>query len=75
MTWYDWELKHDLNISLQFFANSMSRLLLPVDGAHAASCEEMAIAMSSAEAAAYNGLQQCIETVMAEVSYWITSLV
>ncbi|GMY23754.1 exocyst complex component SEC10b [Fagus crenata] len=51
----------------QFFANSMSRLLLPVDGAHAASCEEMANAMSSAEAAAYKGLQQCIETVMAEV--------
>ncbi|KAK2650202.1 hypothetical protein Ddye_017691 [Dipteronia dyeriana] len=51
----------------QFFANSISRLLLPVDGAHAASCEEMATAMSSAEAAAYKGLQQCIETVMAEV--------
>ena len=54
--------------SLQYFANSISRLLLPVDGAHAASCEEMATAMSSAEAAAYKGLQQCIETVMAEVS-------
>ncbi|XP_052113668.1 exocyst complex component SEC10b [Arachis duranensis] len=52
---------------LQYFANSISRLLLPVDGAHAASCEEMATAMSSAEAAAYKGLQQCIETVMAEV--------
>ncbi|KAK6920074.1 Exocyst complex component Sec10-like [Dillenia turbinata] len=51
----------------QYFANSISRLLLPVDGAHAASCEEMATAMSSAEAAAYKGLQQCIETVMAEV--------
>ncbi|XP_019418705.1 PREDICTED: exocyst complex component SEC10-like [Lupinus angustifolius] len=51
----------------QYFANSISRLLLPVDGAHAASCEEMATAMSSAEAAAYRGLQQCIETVMAEV--------
>lgn len=38
-----------------------------MDGAHAASCEEMATAMSSAEAAAYKGLQQCIETVMAEV--------
>ena len=47
----------------------MSRLLLPVDGAHAASCEEMATAMSSAETAAYKGLQQCIETVMAEVRY------
>ncbi|KAK8981385.1 hypothetical protein V6N11_027807 [Hibiscus sabdariffa] len=51
----------------QYFANSISRLLLPVDGAHAASCEEMATAMSSAERAAHKGLQQCIETVMAEV--------
>ncbi|XP_042506058.1 exocyst complex component SEC10b-like isoform X2 [Macadamia integrifolia] len=51
----------------QYFANSLSRLLLPVDGAHATSCEEMATAMSSAEAVAYKGLQQCIETVMAEV--------
>ncbi|KAF5731753.1 putative sec10 [Tripterygium wilfordii] len=51
----------------QYFANSISRLLLPVDGAHASSCEEMATAMSSAEGAAYKGLQQCIETVMAEV--------
>ncbi|RDX75485.1 Exocyst complex component SEC10a, partial [Mucuna pruriens] len=51
----------------QYFSNSISRLLLPVDGAHAAACEEMATAMSSAEAAAYKGLQQCIETVMAEV--------
>ncbi|WCJ22707.1 exocyst complex component sec10 [Euphorbia peplus] len=51
----------------QYFANSISRILLPVDGAHAASCEEMATTMSSAEAAAYKGLQQCIETVMAEV--------
>ncbi|KAI3844006.1 hypothetical protein MKW92_016957 [Papaver armeniacum] len=50
-----------------YFTNSISRLLLPVDGAHAASCEEMATAMSSAEGAAYKGLQQCIETVMAEV--------
>ncbi|KAK7294537.1 hypothetical protein RJT34_17426 [Clitoria ternatea] len=51
----------------QYFANSISRLLLPVDGAHAASCEEMGTALASAEAAAYKGLQQCIETVMAEV--------
>ncbi|KAL3638483.1 Exocyst complex component 5 [Castilleja foliolosa] len=51
----------------QYFANSISRLLLPVDGAHAASCEEMATAMASAESAAYKGLQQCIETVIAEV--------
>ena len=57
-----------MNTCLQYFANSISRLLLPVDGAHTASCEEMATAMSSAEAAAYKGLQQCIETVMAEVS-------
>lgn len=59
----------EVNLYLQYFANSISRLLLPVDGAHASSCEEMATAMSSAEAAAYKGLQQCIETVMAEVSY------
>lgn len=58
---------HFIKLSLQYFANSISRLLLPVDGAHAASCEEMATAMSSAEGAAYKGLQQCIETVMAEV--------
>ncbi|XP_030468331.2 exocyst complex component SEC10b [Syzygium oleosum] len=51
----------------QYFANSISRLLLPVDGAHAAACEEMATAMSGAESAAYKGLQQCIETLMAEV--------
>lgn len=38
-----------------------------MDGAHAAACEEMSTAMSSAEGAAYKGLQQCIETVMAEV--------
>ncbi|GJX04176.1 exocyst complex component SEC10B-like protein, partial [Tanacetum coccineum] len=42
------------------------RLLLPVDGAHSASCEEMATTMSSAEGAAYKGLQQCIKTVMPE---------
>lgn len=58
-----------MDSSLQYFTNSISRLLLPVDGAHAAACEEMATAMSSAEAAAYKGLQQCIETVMAEVSW------
>lgn len=52
---------------LQYFANSISRLLLPVDGAHAASCEEMATAMSIAEGTAHKGLNQCIETVMAEV--------
>ncbi|CAO2841018.1 unnamed protein product [Amaranthus hypochondriacus] len=42
----------------QYFANSISRLLLPIDGAHAASCEEMANAMSKAEFAAHRGLQQ-----------------
>ncbi|KAI4364714.1 hypothetical protein MLD38_020769 [Melastoma candidum] len=51
----------------QYFSNTIARLLLPVDGAHAAACEEMASAMSGAETAAYKGLQQCIETVMAEV--------
>ncbi|XP_073122302.1 exocyst complex component SEC10b-like isoform X2 [Henckelia pumila] len=50
----------------QYFANPISRFLLPVDGAHAASYDEMATAMSSAEGAAYKGLQLCIETVMAE---------
>ena len=42
---------------LKYFANSISRILLPLDGAHAASCEEMATTMSSAETAAYKGLQ------------------
>ncbi|XP_047267956.1 exocyst complex component SEC10b isoform X3 [Capsicum annuum] len=51
----------------QYFVNSISRLLLPVDGAHAASSEEMATAMSRAESVACKGLQQCIETVIAEV--------
>ncbi|KAI3711559.1 hypothetical protein L1987_70098 [Smallanthus sonchifolius] len=51
----------------QYFAKSISRLLLPVDGAHAASCEEMTAAMSSAESSACKGLQQCIEIVIAEV--------
>ncbi|EPS72505.1 hypothetical protein M569_02253, partial [Genlisea aurea] len=51
----------------QYFGNSVSRILLPVEGAHASACEEMSTAMSSAEGAAYKGLQQCIETVMAEV--------
>ena len=57
-----------MNTCLQYFSNSLSRLLLPVDGARATYCEEMATAMSSAEAADYKGLQQCIETAMAEVS-------
>ncbi|MCD7454901.1 Exocyst complex component 5 [Datura stramonium] len=51
----------------QYFVNSISRLLLPVDGAHAASSEEMTTAMSRAESVACKGLQQCIETVIAEV--------
>lgn len=38
-----------------------------MDGAHAASSEEMATAMSRAESVACKGLQQCIETVIAEV--------
>ena len=42
---------------LKYFANSISRLLLPVDGAHAASCEEMATGMSSAETTAYKELK------------------
>ena len=43
-----------------------------MDGAHAASCEEMSTALSKAEVAAYKGLQQCIETVISEVScfFW-----
>ncbi|KAI3829255.1 hypothetical protein L1987_03374 [Smallanthus sonchifolius] len=51
----------------QYFAKSISRLLLPVDGAHAASCEEMTATMSNAESYACKGLQQCIEIVIAEV--------
>ncbi|KAG8483104.1 hypothetical protein CXB51_022071 [Gossypium anomalum] len=51
------------NVLAVYFANSISRLLLPVDGSHAAACEEMATAMSSAEGAAFKGLHQCIETV------------
>jgi len=57
------------NVALvqQHFVNSVARLLLPVDGAHAACCEEMATAMANAEAAALRGLQTCIDTIMAEV--------
>ncbi|KAM0004979.1 putative exocyst complex component Sec10 [Helianthus debilis subsp. tardiflorus] len=51
----------------QYFVKSISRLLLPVDGAHAASCEEMTAAMSGAESSAIKGLQQCIDIVIAEV--------
>ncbi|KAI3701263.1 hypothetical protein L2E82_45914 [Cichorium intybus] len=56
-----------VTIIQQYFANTISRLLLPVDGAHASSCEEMASAMSSAESSAVKGLQQCIDIVIAEV--------
>lgn len=65
--WLSFALSSNSSALVQYFANSISRLLLPVDGAHAASCEEMATAMSSAEGAAYKGLQQCIEAVMGEV--------
>lgn len=51
----------------QYFSNTIARLLLPVDGAHTASCEEMGTAVSRVEAAAHKGLLQCIDTVMAEV--------
>ena len=53
---------------LQHFITTIARLLLPVDGAHAACCEEMAASMSDAEAAALKGLQQCIDIVMVEAS-------
>lgn len=55
------------SVLLQYFSNTIARLLLPVDGAHAASCEEMGTAVSRVEAAAHKGLLQCIDTVMAEV--------
>ncbi|KAL7609194.1 hypothetical protein Lser_V15G14417 [Lactuca serriola] len=51
----------------QYFGNTISRLLLPVDGAHVSSCEEMASAMSSAESSACKGLQQCIDILIVEV--------
>ncbi|XP_008807526.1 exocyst complex component 5 [Phoenix dactylifera] len=57
----------------QYFSNTISRLLLPVDGAHAASCEEMGTAVSSVEGAAHKGLLQCIDTVMAEVERLLSS--
>lgn len=53
--------------SLQFFSNTISRLLLPVDGAHPSACEDMGSAVSVVEAAAHKGLLQCIDTVMSEV--------
>ncbi|KAK1307319.1 Exocyst complex component 5 [Acorus calamus] len=51
----------------QYFMNSISRLLLPIDGAHVASCDEMSTTMLNMENTAYKGLQQCIDTIMAEV--------
>ncbi|KAH7671006.1 Exocyst complex component Sec10-like protein [Dioscorea alata] len=57
----------------QYFSNSIARLLLPVDGAHAAACEEMAATVSSIEGTAQNGLILCIETVMAEVERLLSS--
>ncbi|XP_039133436.1 exocyst complex component 5 [Dioscorea cayenensis subsp. rotundata] len=57
----------------QYFSNSIARLLLPVDGAHAAACEEMATTVSSIEGTAQNGLILCIETVMAEVERLLSS--
>ncbi|CAM6124454.1 unnamed protein product [Calypogeia fissa] len=56
------------NVALvqQHFVNTITRLLLPVDGAHAACCEEMANAMANSESAALKGLQVCIDTILAE---------
>ncbi|KAG0498550.1 hypothetical protein HPP92_002845 [Vanilla planifolia] len=51
----------------QYFSNSIARLLLPVDGAHASSCEEMGAAVANVENSVRKGLLQCIDTVMAEV--------
>ncbi|KAJ1695352.1 hypothetical protein LUZ63_012050 [Rhynchospora breviuscula] len=58
---------NSIAILQQYFSNTISRLLLPVEGAHAASCEEMGTAISNVEGAAHKGLLQCIDTVMAEV--------
>jgi hypothetical protein len=58
----------------QYLANSISRLLLPLDGAYAACCEQMATAMANSERAALKGLQMCIDTIMAEVSLHFSSL-
>lgn len=51
----------------QYLANSISRILLPLDGAYAGCCEQMATAMANSERAALKGLQMCIDTIMAEV--------
>ncbi|KAL2629540.1 hypothetical protein R1flu_014226 [Riccia fluitans] len=63
------------NVALvqQHFVNTISRLLLPVDGAHAACCEEMANAMSNSEGAALKGLKVCIETIVGEAERLLTA--
>ncbi|XP_042418505.1 exocyst complex component 5-like [Zingiber officinale] len=55
----------------QYFSNKLSRLLAP--DAHAACLEEMGTAVSRVEGSAQKGLQQCIETVMAEVERLLSS--
>ncbi|XP_042394819.1 exocyst complex component 5-like [Zingiber officinale] len=55
----------------QYFSNTISRLLAP--DAHAACLEEMGTAVSRVESSAQKGLQQCIETVMAEVERLLSS--
>ncbi|KAL6641693.1 hypothetical protein ACP70R_019874 [Stipagrostis hirtigluma subsp. patula] len=57
----------------QYFSNTISRLLLPVDGAHPSACEDMGSAVSVVEAAAHKGLLQCIDTVMCEVERLLSS--
>jgi hypothetical protein len=57
----------------QFFSNTISRLLLPVDGAHPSACEDMGSAVSVVEAAAHKGLLLCIDTVMSEVERLLSS--
>lgn len=54
--------------SVQQYLTSISRLLLPLDGTHAACCEQMALSMANSERAALKGLQLCIDTIMAEVN-------
>ncbi|TVU51544.1 hypothetical protein EJB05_02979 [Eragrostis curvula] len=57
----------------QYFSNTISRLLLPVEGAHSSACEDMGSAVSVVEAAAHKGLLQCIDTVMSEVERLLSS--
>ncbi|CAN6330905.1 unnamed protein product [Urochloa humidicola] len=57
----------------QYFSNTISRLLLPVDGAHPSACEDMGSAVSVVEAAAHKGLLLCIDTVMSEVERLLSS--